>query len=238
MHLLLDPAIVALLAKKRQEKAQQLMSPNAQKSPPAVPLNQTTSPKTVTLEPEVESLPPTNPAVEILQRSAAEQWIHFDVVEKDKLEWMRDIPLQSAKLKPGQKFEARFDWKGVLLPYTMDEISDKTNGAVEKDDRELYMHGDEPHRPGYTLQELFRLARSNVMQQRVTAFSAIAGILSIYQQGFYDQVLDLPISKIFFLLRFGFDDNTPAMLEIVGKALAYLFYNETDEVSLRYFKLA
>ncbi|XP_011296625.2 RNA polymerase II-associated protein 1 [Musca domestica] len=231
----IDPAIVALLAKKRQEKAQQIMSPNAQKSPPAVPLNQTTSPKTVTLELEVESLPPTNPAVEILQRSAAEQWIHFDVVEKDKLEWMRDIPLQSAKLKPGQKFEARFDWKGVLLPYTMDEISDKTNGAVEKDDRELYMHGDEPHRPGYTLQELFRLARSNVMQQRVTAFSAIAGILSIYQQGFYDQVLDLPISKIFFLLRFGFDDNTPAMLEIVGKALAYLFYNETDETLLDFF---
>ncbi|XP_073843572.1 RNA polymerase II-associated protein 1 [Musca autumnalis] len=224
----IDPAIVALLAKKRQEKAQQLKSPPA-KIKSAPPKESPTS--TTPLETEVDSLPPTNPAVEILQRSAAEQWIHFDVVEKDKLEWMRDIPLQSAKLKPGQKFEARFDWKGVLLPYTMDEITTKEQGP-EKDDRELYMHGDEPHRPGYTLQELFRLARSNVMQQRVTAFSAIAGILSIYQQGFYDQVLDLPISKIFFLLRFGFDDNTPAMLEIVGKALAYLFYNETDETLL------
>lgn len=76
------------------------------------------------------------------------------------------------------------------------------------------------------------MARSNVMQQRVNAFSAISGILSIYQQGFYDQVLELPISKIFFLLRFGFDDNTPSMLEIVGKGLAYLFYNETDEVNI------
>ncbi|XP_061386272.1 RNA polymerase II-associated protein 1 [Musca vetustissima] len=232
----IDPAIVALLAKKRQEKAQQLKSTYpAQKSPASDSATQKVSPTAASPheKPIVDdTLPPTNPAVEILQRSAAEEWIHFDVVEKDKLEWMRDIPLQSAKLKPGQKFEARFDWKGVLLPYTMDEITQTDKGNVEKDDRELYMHGDEPHRPGYTLQELFRLARSNVMQQRVTAFSAIAGILSIYQQGFYDQVLDLPISKIFFLLRFGFDDNTPAMLEIVGKALAYLFYNETDETLL------
>lgn len=93
-----------------------------------------------------DTLPPSNPAVDILQRSTAEKWIHFDVVEKDKLEWMRDIPLQSAKLKPGQKFEARFDWKGVLLPYTMTDV-EKSDG-IEKDDRELYLHGDEPHRPG------------------------------------------------------------------------------------------
>lgn len=44
----------------------------------------------------------------------------------------------------------RFDWKGVLLPFTM-----KTN----EDSRELYLHGDDAQRPGYTLQELFRLAR-------------------------------------------------------------------------------
>lgn len=189
----------------------------------------TSSPNTETIDDPLKDLPPSNPAVDLIERSSAEKWIHFDVVEKDKLEWMRDIPMQASKLKPGEKFEARFDWKGVLLPYSLADVNSINDKVV--DDRELYLHGDEPHRPGYTLQELFRLARSNVMQQRVTAFSAIAGILNIYQQGFYDQVLDLPITKIFFLLRFGFDDNTPAMLEIVGKALAYLFYNETDEVS-------
>lgn len=178
----------------------------------------------------LQELPPSNPAVELLEKSTAEQWIHFDVVEKDKLKWMQDIDMQASKLKPGEKFEARFDWKGVLLPYSLADIQNVEQKNVS-DDRELYLHGDEPHRPGYTLQELFRLARSNVMQQRVTAFNAIAGILNIYQQGFYDQVLDLPITKIFFLLRFGFDDNTPAMLEVVSKALSYLFYNETDEVN-------
>lgn len=75
------------------------------------------------------------------------------------------------------------------------------------------------------------------MQQRVSAFGAIAGILNIYNQGFYDNVLELPITKIFFLLRFGLDDNSPAMLELVTKALAYLFYNETDEVNPCFFLL-
>ena len=68
------------------------------------------------------------------------------------------------------------------------------------------------------------------MQQRISAFGAIAGILSIYNQGFYVAVLELPISKIFFLLRPGLDDNTPAVLEVVSRALAFLFYNVADGV--------
>ncbi|XP_065360117.1 RNA polymerase II-associated protein 1 [Calliphora vicina] len=224
----IDPALVALLANKRKEKTQAKLkiSPTSNKSEAM-----DTSSNNIKIEENpLNDLPSSNPAVDLIERSSAEQWIHFDVVEKDKLEWMRDIPMQASKLKEGEKFEARFDWKGVLLPYSLADVKSTTEN--ETDDRELYLHGDEPHRPGYTLQELFRLARSNVMQQRVTAFNAIAGILNIYQQGFYDQVLDLPITKIFFLLRFGFDDNTPAMLEVVGKALAYLFYNETDETLL------
>jgi len=76
------------------------------------------------------------------------------------------------------------------------------------------------------------ISSSTVLQQRISAFGSIAGILSIYNQGFYDQVLTLPVSKIFFLLRFGLDDNTPAQLEVVSRALARLLYNETDEVLL------
>lgn len=70
------------------------------------------------------------------------------------------------------------------------------------------------------------------MQQRNSAIGAIAGILNIYHQGFYDKVLDVPISKIFFLLRFAFDDNTPILLETSSKALATLFYNDSDEILL------
>uniref|UniRef100_A0A1A9WBV2 RNA polymerase II-associated protein 1 C-terminal domain-containing protein n=1 Tax=Glossina brevipalpis TaxID=37001 RepID=A0A1A9WBV2_9MUSC len=217
----LDPSIIALLAKKRKEKFQQFKTAVSNDNDishvdRSEPFN--------TIAPSLHS---SNAAVPLVERGAAEQWIHFNVVETDKLEWMRDIPNQKMQLKPGEKFEARFDWKGILIPY----ISDN-NKAENKDERELYLHGDEPQRPGYTLQELFRLARSNVIQQRISAFGAISGMLNIYQQGFYDRIVELPITKIFFLLRFGFDDKNPAILEVVAKALAFLFYNETDEILL------
>lgn len=54
-----------------------------------------------------------------------EQWTHFDVVEKDKLEWMRDIPMQERQLKASQKFEACFDWKGVLLTLLYEQSLNK-----------------------------------------------------------------------------------------------------------------
>lgn len=107
------------------------------------------------------------------------------------------------------------------MPYASDE---------EIFDRELHLHGDDAERPGYTLHELFRLTRSNVVQQRISAIGSISGLLSIHNQGFYNNVLEIPISKIFFLLRFAFDDNIPALLQITSKALSTLFYNETDEV--------
>lgn len=160
---------------------------------------------------------------ELLSQKSSENWLNFDKVEKGKFEWMKDLPEKISKLKPGEKFEARFDWQGVLLPYTEDR---------KVDDRELYLHGDEPFRPGYTLQELFRLARSKVMQQRISAFKAIGGIMNIYNQGFYDDILDLPISKIFFLLRFGLDENALSSLEVCSRALAAMLYNDTDETVL------
>uniref|UniRef100_A0A1A9ZVS9 RNA polymerase II-associated protein 1 N-terminal domain-containing protein n=1 Tax=Glossina pallidipes TaxID=7398 RepID=A0A1A9ZVS9_GLOPL len=215
----LDPSIIALLNKKHKERLHHFKEP---KNKNAVMNSMGNSDS---LEAMMVDLHSSNAAVPLIRRGAAEEWIHFDVVEKDKLEWMSVVRNQKQKLKPGEKFEARFDWKGVLLPFSPDEADDK-------EERELYLHGDEPQRPGYTLQELFRLARSHIIQQRMSAFSAIAGMLSIYQQGFYDETLDLPITKIFFLLRFGFDDNNPAILEVVAKALAFLFYNETDEFLL------
>lgn len=112
----------------------------------------------------------------------------------------------------------------MLLPFNM-----KPEDGASSD---LYLHGDDAQRPGYTLQELFRLARSTVMQQRTAALSAIGGIISIYNQGFYDNILEVPISKIFFLLRYALDDNTPAMLDVASKALSILVYNQTDEILL------
>lgn len=165
--------------------------------------------------------------LEVLQDGNSKNWLHFDVIEPAKLEWMRDLPKNLPDLKPGEQYEARFDWKGVLLPF---KSKDGDGTATSSD---LYLHGDDAHRPGYTLQELFRLARSTVVQQRISALRSVGGILSIYNQGYYDGIFELPISKVFFLLRYAFDDNTPAMLEESAKALSALFYNETDEVDKR-----
>uniref|UniRef100_A0A182K9H0 RNA polymerase II-associated protein 1 N-terminal domain-containing protein n=1 Tax=Anopheles christyi TaxID=43041 RepID=A0A182K9H0_9DIPT len=178
------------------------------------------------------SKPSPNPALllpagmEVLKEKGSEQWINFDVLEPEKLEWTKDIERSVKELKPGESYEARFDWKGILQPYVSEPNSQ------QMDDRELYLHGDDALRPGYTLQELFRLARSNVLQQRISALGAIAGLLNILNQGFYDGVLELPVSKVFFFLRFALDENTPSVVEVASRALASLFYNDTDEILL------
>uniref|UniRef100_A0A1B0CE78 Putative rna polymerase ii-associated protein 1 n=1 Tax=Lutzomyia longipalpis TaxID=7200 RepID=A0A1B0CE78_LUTLO len=165
------------------------------------------------------------PEVPILGDEERQNWLHFDKYEADKFQWMTSVPKNIPKLKKGEAFEARFDWKGILLPFV--EKDDKT-----ANNRELYLHGEDPHRPGYTIQELFRLARSNVTQQRIQALNAIAGILRIYNQGFYDDISELPISKIFFLLRFALDDTATAVVEAAAKGLSSLFSNEIDELLL------
>ncbi|EDV38804.1 uncharacterized protein Dana_GF24984 [Drosophila ananassae] len=222
----LDPSLIALLAQKRQAKQKP-----ADNKPSLRVIEAAPQPPKTTQPPNqsISSLPDTNPTLELLQQGDEGQWLHFNLVEEHKLAWMRDIPTKINELKPGQQFDARFDWKGVLLPHTLQEDQSSSKAL---DDRELYLHGAEADRPGYTLQEFFRLARSTVLQQRISAFGAVAGIFSIYNQGFYDQVLTLPISKMFFLLRYGLDDNAPAQLEVVSRALANLLYNETDEVVL------
>lgn len=169
--------------------------------------------------------------IDVLKDENSKNWLHFDVIEPAKLEWMRDLPKNMPQLKPSEQYEARFDWKGVLLPFNPKDDDAAANSS------ELYLHGDDSHRPGYTLQELFRLARSTVVQQRISALRAVGGILSIYNQGYYDGIFELPISKVFFLLRYAFDDNTPAMLEESAKALSALFYNETDEVYSHLFSM-
>lgn len=161
------------------------------------------------------------PNLDILKDENLQNWLHFDVIETEKMEWMRDMPATLPTLKPGESYEARFDWKGVLLPFTLKD---------ENPSNDLHFHGDDSHRPGYTLQELFRLARSTMPQQRLSALGSVIGILSIYNQGYYDGILELPISKIFFLLRYAFDDNTLAMVEVTSKALSTMFYNQSDEV--------
>lgn len=203
-----DPALIQFLKNKRKANLSKIVE------------NTSTDIKMREMDTKADSLP----EMDVLKDENSKNWLHFDVIEPSKLEWMRDLPNNLPELKSGEQYEARFDWKGVLLPFNLKDES-ATNPSTE-----LYLHGDDAHRPGYTLQELFRLARSKMVQQRISALGAVGGILSIHNQGYYDGIFDLPVSKIFFLLRYAFDDNTTSVLEVTAKALAALFYNETDEV--------
>lgn len=219
----IDPSIIQFIKQKRQSKLTQINETSM--ATKTVKADSLSPPAEATNDIDIEMKDSDNlPELDVLNDENSKNWLNFNVVEPEKLEWMRDLPAKMPKLKPGEQYEARFDWKGVLLPF-LDAENSTGSTAVE-----LYLHGDSAQRPGYTLQELFRLGRSTVAQQRLSALGSINGILSIYNQGYYDGIFELPISKIFFLLRYAFDDNTPTMLEISAKALATLFYNETDEV--------
>ena len=63
--------------------------------------------------------------------------------------------------------QARFDFDGNLVSKT-DNIPEYLG---------LYHHGDDPDSPGYTLEELFVLARSSFLQQRVFALQVLARII-------------------------------------------------------------
>lgn len=210
-----DPDLVKFLQSKRHVK------------PPVAPLTESLPQSEAPKSPPADCVE-NSATLDILNDPNYAHWPNFDVIEPAKLEWMRDVQQKLPDLKPGEAFEARFDWKGILLPYALVASAD----ASDADDRDLYLHGQDAQRPGYTLQELFRLARSKVMQQRIAALGAISGLLSIYNQGFYDAVLAVPVSKCFFLLRFAFDENVPAIVEVSAKALATLLHNDADEILL------
>lgn len=131
----LDPAIVAFLKAKRKEfdaKPQTNLTRIAE-------LNE--AGREIQLE-EIET------SSELLKQPEADRWIHFDTVETSKLVWMRNVEIPR---KSNDQYEARFDFAGWLMPFSQLEINEKN--------RILYHHGEEPGRPGYTLQELFQLAR-------------------------------------------------------------------------------
>ncbi|XP_066141254.1 RNA polymerase II-associated protein 1 [Euwallacea fornicatus] len=159
---------------------------------------------------------------EILSKPEASGWLHFNEFEASKLAWMKDVSVP--KLKNCEGFEARFDFEGYLLPYSVAQF-DELN-------RHLYHHGDEPERPGYSLQELLLLSRSNVSQQRIIALNTLANVLSVDQTGIYDQVIDIPIEQVFFVLRVSIDDNVPSVLNAAVKALRNFFYYQIDETCL------
>lgn len=105
-------------------------------------------------------------------------------------------------------------------------------------DKGLHHHGEEPERPGYSLQELLQLSRSAAQQQRCTALTTLANIIEKSRNGWYDKALQpAPLSalsqkNILLLLRFSLDDTSIAVVTATLQALRAFLYSEADEVCL------
>ena len=113
---------------------------------------------------------------------------HMDKVEPEKMEWMSDIKdPEEQDIAKKQSFNARFDFNGCLLPYTDNSIA-VTAG--------LHHHGEEPSRPGYTLEELLTLARSTFPKQRSIAIDTLSNIIKNSKQGRFDYCFELSPEKI------------------------------------------
>lgn len=105
-------------------------------------------------------------------------------------------------------------------------------------DKGLYHHGEEPERPGYSLQELLQLSRSSTQQQRCTALTTLANIMEKTRKGWYDKALHpaplaaLSQKNILLLLRFSLDDSSVAVVTAALQALRAFLVSEADEVCL------
>jgi hypothetical protein len=144
----LDPKIVAFIRRKNKTLAGQSGEADQHSS---------TAAKNFTKEEFMEQLP----------FKPSKTWLNMDKIEYDKLEWMVKTPSTAVKVDAnsdqGSSAKARFDFEGNVI-------------APDHDlpvTRALHHHGDEPDQAGYTLDELFHLARSKFNQQRVLALQTI-----------------------------------------------------------------
>ncbi|XP_036397895.1 RNA polymerase II-associated protein 1 isoform X1 [Megalops cyprinoides] len=155
------------------------------------------------------------------------EWLHMDNLETEKLEWLRDLPPPRRK---GTKkaMQARFDFTGALIP-PMEDLPTHLG---------LHHHGEEPERAGYSLQELFHLSRSQVIQQRCLALTTLAGILTKAHAGdlasslrgsVVSSMLD---AGLLFLLRFSLDDSVEGVMAAATHALHALLFCPGDEEAL------
>ncbi|XP_072170727.1 RNA polymerase II-associated protein 1-like [Diadema setosum] len=155
------------------------------------------------------------------------KWLNMKVVEGDKLEWMSDLPKPSGK-PADSKSQARFDFNGQLL---------SRNAKVPVREG-LYHHGDEQEAPGYSLEELFTLSRSAVIQQRVLALQTLARVIYNYRTDSLGGDLKSPLisrllkAGVLFLLRWAIDDSNEGVLSAGIEALAALIIQPGDEEAL------
>ncbi|KAI5704479.1 hypothetical protein M8J75_005793 [Diaphorina citri] len=205
----IDPGLIEFIKSRKKNRSQ----PNV----PESTLEETTA--TQTTEVKMECIPP-------IVSEIANRWPHMDVIEEDKLKWIEDVKPDENNKPSVEGYNARFDFEGNLLAYKEENL--KIEG--------LYHHGEEPDRPGYTIQELLHLSRSSVQQQRMTSINTLANIL--HKSDTYNTFLNGPIkpqlidNNVYLMLRFSLDDNSKPIISPTLHAMQELFVNYSDELCL------
>ncbi|XP_074853131.1 RNA polymerase II-associated protein 1 isoform X2 [Carettochelys insculpta] len=152
------------------------------------------------------------------------EWIHMDNLELDKLQWIKDLPRpRQRRTKKGM--QARFSLKGELIPPDADLPTHLG----------LHHHGEEAERAGYSLQELFHLCRSHVIQQRTLALQVLGRIVQKAKAGEFASSLKGSVLRLLldagflFLLRFSLDDTVDNVIAASVRALHALLVSPEDE---------
>ncbi|XP_061650086.1 RNA polymerase II-associated protein 1 isoform X1 [Phyllopteryx taeniolatus] len=238
----LDPRLVEFVRSRRAESASASPSscehPEGKSSKESVYLSSDCNsgaapfpnPKEVEMkeEAEEEELLPRSAVIENnLPLKPQKEWVHMDKLEAEKLEWMGDMPAPR-KTQTKRAMQARFDFNGNVIPPTEDLPAHLG----------LHHHGDEPERAGYSLQELFLLSRSQLIQQRSLSLSTLGNILSKARAGNYHSTLKGSVlatlldAGLLFLLRFALDDGVEGVMAAAVHALRALLVCTEDEECL------
>ncbi|XP_033001534.1 RNA polymerase II-associated protein 1 isoform X1 [Lacerta agilis] len=152
------------------------------------------------------------------------EWLHMDTVELEKLQWLKDLPEPRQK-KTKKAMQARFNLKGELIPPDKDLPTHLG----------LHHHGEEAERAGYSLQELFHLSRSQVIQQRTLALQVLGHIVQKAKAGEFASSLKGSVLRVLldagflFLLRFSLDDPVDNVVAATVHALHALLVSPDDE---------
>ncbi|XP_065833777.1 RNA polymerase II-associated protein 1-like isoform X2 [Oscarella lobularis] len=130
-------------------------------------------------------------------------WLHMDTLEPAKLEWIQTLSTSSSLPPSHQSTQVRFDFNGSIVPKDADVATREG----------LHHHGENPEAAGYTLSELFQMARSNVIQQRVLSLRVLARILTQrIDVEDYDEVTSfLANGALPLLTRWALDDSVEAI---------------------------